>query len=186
MPPVMKIAIGFAVVFGAFRLNGFDLLFDPVGWSLCASGLFQLERSADDPFGRARPAAIAMAAASCLSLVTSDAVPDRSPMSAPIQHGIGIACTVGALVTVWLSVDAVIRRIRTYGDVSRADLLDVLRWAVVGPGALALPAGYGYADPGVVPLTVWFAAVGALVTMLYRSARLLCLSSAWEPPASQA
>ncbi|MFE3455553.1 hypothetical protein ACFXJ8_42235 [Nonomuraea sp. NPDC059194] len=170
--PVAKIATGFVFAFGALRFNGFDLLLDPVGWGLCASGLSQLQRSADDPFGRARIAAVAMA---CMSLVT---------MIASDSQAIGIANTVGALIAVWLVVDAIIRRIRPSGEIARAALLDVLRWAVVGLGVLGLLAGYGYADLGPVTLVAWFASLVTLVVVLYRSARLPSLSPQWEPVTS--
>ncbi|MFI7699740.1 hypothetical protein [Nonomuraea sp. NPDC049480] len=54
MLPVTKIATGFVIAFGALRINGFDLLLDPVGWGLCASGLAQLHRSPGDGFDPAR------------------------------------------------------------------------------------------------------------------------------------
>ncbi|GAA4181101.1 hypothetical protein GCM10022252_04910 [Streptosporangium oxazolinicum] len=184
MLPVMKIAIGFLFAFAALRFNGLDLLFDPVGWALCVSGLFQLQRSEDDPFGRARPFAMATFCVSLVALVVSGAPSNGLLDFSPVEHGIGVANTACALITVWLSVDAVIRRIRSHGGVSEVALLDVLRWAVVSLGALGMLAGYGYADLGPVLPVVWFAAVLALIVTLYRSAHLPYLSPEWKPVAS--
>ncbi|MEV4577971.1 hypothetical protein AB0K16_32465 [Nonomuraea jabiensis] len=182
MLPVTKIATGFVVAFGALRFNGFDLLFDPVGWGLCASGLLQLQRSADDPFDRAKSFAVAMV---CISLVAT--IPfgaSRDQVGSFIAHVIGIAHTAGALIATWFSADAIIRQIRPSGDLSRAELLDVLRWAVAGLGALGTLAGYGYADLGPVVLIAWFAAIAGLIAVLYHSASLPCLSPPREPVAN--
>ncbi|WP_371781342.1 hypothetical protein [Streptosporangium subroseum] len=105
-------------------------------------------------------------------------------MVSSIKHMIGIAGTTGALIAVWLSVEAVIRRIRPCGDISRAALLDVLRWAVAGLGALGILVGYGYADLVAVSGIAWFAAIAVLIVVLYRSAHLPYLSPAWEPVTS--
>ncbi|MBG0814670.1 hypothetical protein [Planomonospora sp. ID82291] len=183
MRPVTKIATGFVLAFGALRINGFDLLLDPVGWALCASGASALRRTVDDPFSRVGLAAVTMVWTSLVIMATYFVDEDRPLMDSPVGHMMGVAGTVGALITVWLAADAVIRRIRFCGDVSRAGLLDVLRWAVAGLGALGVPAGYGYADPGVVLPIVWFAALVALIVVLYRAARLPCLSEEWEPAA---
>ncbi|MEV4376640.1 hypothetical protein [Streptosporangium sp. NPDC049644] len=172
MRPVAKIATGFVFVFGAFRLNGFDLLFDPVGWGLCVSGLFWLERSVDDPFGRARLAAVAMVCASLVATIVSLADSSRTLSTSSLGEVIGIANTAGSLITVWLVSDAIIRQMRPRGATSPAALLDVLRWAVVSLGALGVLAGYGYADLGVFALVAWFAAIVALIVLLYHSARL--------------
>ncbi|MEU8379984.1 hypothetical protein [Streptosporangium sp. NPDC048865] len=185
MLPVTKLATGFLFAFAAFRLNGFDLLFDPVGWCLCVSGLSQLRRSADDPFDRARFFAIATLCISLVAMVVSGTPSNGLLTFSPVEHGIGIANTAGALITVWLSVDAVIRRIRLHGDISRIALLDVSRWAVAGLGALGMLVGYGYADLGPVLAVAWFTAVAALIVMLYRSAHLPCLSQTGELTTSQ-
>ncbi|MFF3442211.1 hypothetical protein [Streptosporangium sp. NPDC002721] len=186
MLPVAKIATGFLFAFAALRVNGFDLLFDPIGWCLCVSGLSQLRRSADDPFDRARVFAVATLCASLVVMVVSGAPSNALLTLSPVEHGIGIAGTAGALITVWLSVDAVIKRIRPGGDIFRVVLLDVLRWAVAGLGALGMLAGYGYADLGPALAVAWFVAVTALIVTLYRSARLPYLSQTWEPAASWA
>jgi hypothetical protein len=179
--PVTKIATGFIVVFAAFRFNGFDLLLDPVGWGLCAAGLVQLGKSLDDPFNRVAISAVTMVCVSFVALIAP--VASDSIATSPITHLIGLANALGALVTVWLAVDAVIGRIRTGADTSMAGSLDLLRWAVAGLGLLGTLAGYGYATLGQVTLIAWFAAVVALVIALYRSARLPCLSPTWEPAA---
>ncbi|RSM98196.1 hypothetical protein DMB42_45150 [Nonomuraea sp. WAC 01424] len=134
MRPVTKIATGLVIVFGALRFNGLDLLFDPVGWGMCAAGLLLLQRPGD-AFARAQAAA-----------------------------------TAGALVTVWLIVDALMTRMRSRGDNSRVALLDVLRWAVAGLGAAGLLAGYGYAELSSVLVVGWFAALVVLTVVLYRLA----------------
>ncbi|AWS40088.1 hypothetical protein [Streptosporangium sp. 'caverna'] len=184
MRPVAKIATGFVFAFGALRFNGLDLLFDPVGWGLCASGLFQLQRSADDLFGRAGFFAVAMVCISLVAMLRLDMNPSYPLMVSSVKHVIGIAGTAGALIAVWLSVEAVIRRIRPCGDISGAALLDVLRWAVAGLGVLGILAEYGYADLGFVPAIAWFAAIVVLIVVLYRSAHLPYLSPTWEPVTS--
>ncbi|MET8046226.1 hypothetical protein ABZU75_01375 [Streptosporangium sp. NPDC005286] len=176
MRPVAKIATGFVFVFGAFRFNGFDLLFDPFGWGLCASGLFRLERSADDPFGRARLAAVAMACTSLVATIVSVADSSRTLSTSSLGEVIGLANTAGTLITVWLITDAIIRQIRPQGAISPAVLLDVLRWAVVGLGVLGTLVRHGYADLGIFALVAWFAAIVALIVVLYRSAHLPYLS----------
>ncbi|MEU4224746.1 hypothetical protein AB0F17_10645 [Nonomuraea sp. NPDC026600] len=185
MPPVSKIALGFVFAFGALRFNGFDLLFDPVGWGLCAAGLAELQRSVDDPFSRARSFAVAVACTSFVALIAFGE-PSSHPLTVlSFSHVVGLVNTVGALVTVWLVVDAVIRRIRPYEDSSRVTLLDVLRWAVVSLGVLGLLSGYGYADLGVVTPIAWFATVVALIVVLYRSAGLPSLSPTWAAVADR-
>jgi hypothetical protein len=179
--PVTKIATGLVVVFGALRLDGFDLLLDPVGWGLCAAGLVESGKSLDDPFNRAAIYACLMVCVSFVALIAP--VASDSIATSPITHLIGLVNALGALVAVWPAVDAVIGRIRTGEDTSAAGPLDLLRWAVVGLGLLGTLAGYGYAALGQVTLIAWFAAVVALVIVLYRSARLPCLSPTWEPAA---
>ncbi|MEU6739981.1 hypothetical protein [Streptosporangium sandarakinum] len=185
MRPVTKIATGFVFAFGALRLNGFDLLLDPVGWGLCASGLYRLRRSGDDPFATAWVSAVAMICVSFVILAVSSGVLGHDRTVSYFAQVIGIAGTVGAPLTVWLAVDAVIRRIRPGGETATADLLDVLRWAVAGLGAMAGPAQYGYVGLGTAVGVVWFAAVVSLIIVLYRSARLRCLSPMWESVVDQ-
>ncbi|MFI7699739.1 hypothetical protein [Nonomuraea sp. NPDC049480] len=96
----------------------------------------------------------------------------------------GIAGTAGALIAVWLTADAVIDRIRPNGETSRATWLDVARWTVVGLGALGMLVGYGYAAVAPITLIAWFAAIVALIAVLYSSARLPCLSPAGVPEAN--
>lgn len=182
--PVTKIATGFVFAFGALRFNGFDLLLNPVGWLVCVSGLSQLQRSADGPFSRARSSAVVMVCVSLVAVVVPGAQSGYPLMVLPVKHVIDIADTAGALIAVWLTVDAVIRRVRPCGDISRAALLDVLRWAVVGLGALGMLVGYGYTGLNPVLPIAWFAAVVALIVVLYRSARLPYLSPIWGPAAS--
>jgi hypothetical protein len=183
MPPVTKIATGFVFAFGALRFNGFDLLFDPVGWGLCASGLSQLQRSADDPFSRARAFAVAMGCVALVAAVTSGPL-SGDHLMVSLRYAIGFADTVGALIGVWLAVEAIIRRIRPHGDLSKAAFLDVLRWAVIGLGVVGLLTGYGFADLGAVTLIAWFVTIVTLVVLLYRSAGLPYLSATWEPATS--
>ncbi|MFI7699741.1 hypothetical protein [Nonomuraea sp. NPDC049480] len=181
MPPVTKIALGFVLVFGALRLNGFDLLLDPAGWGLCAAGLSQLQRSAEDPFARARSIALVMFFLSFAAMIDYDRGSGEHLTDSPVEHVIGLAGTAGALIAVWLTVEAVIRRLRSHEETSRAARLDVLRWAVAGLGVLGVPAGYGYAVLGPVTVIAWFAALVALIIVLYRSARLPCLSPTRKP-----
>ncbi|MFC4060987.1 hypothetical protein ACFOWE_22015 [Planomonospora corallina] len=183
MRPVTKITTGLVLVFGAFRLEGFDLLLDPVGWGLCAAGLLGLRYRDDDSFGRAAYCAAAMLCLSIVATVTSTADPGHLRTVSLIVQVIGLAAAAGSLVTVWLVTDAVIGRVHAGGDTSRAALLDVLRWAVTGLGALGTAAGYGYADLGAVISVACFAAGVVLIAVLYRSARLPYLSAEWEPVA---
>jgi hypothetical protein len=183
MSPVARVATGFVFAFGALSFNGFDLLFDPVGWGLCASGLSQLQRSVDDPFSRARSMAAVMACVSFIAMIASGepSSPARAGSPITVTQLIGIANTLGALIAVWLIAEAIIRRIRPCGDTSTAVLLDVLRWAVAGLGVLGMLAGYGYADLGPVTAIAWFATLVALIVVLYRSADLPYLSPTWKP-----
>ncbi|HUR06302.1 MAG TPA: hypothetical protein VM347_27395 [Nonomuraea sp.] len=115
-----------------------------------------------------------MASTSFVVMLASD---ERSsdPLSS-FSQVIGLANTAGALVTVWLVVDAIIGRIRPFEDSSRVALLDMLRWAVVSLGVLGMLSGYGYADLGLVTPVAWFATVVTLVVVLHRSAGLPYLS----------
>ncbi|NUW41138.1 hypothetical protein [Nonomuraea rhodomycinica] len=174
--PVTKIAIGLAFAFGALRVNGFDLLLDPVGWGLCASGLSQLRRSGDDGFDRAHAMAVAMVWAEIAVFLLSFAESSDSP----VGRAMGTVVAAGALIAVWLVVDPVVRRVRCGGDVSRAALLDVSRWAVVALGGPGVLAGYGYAALGPVVMVAWFAAVVTLIVVLFASAGLPCLSPRWS------
>ncbi|MEU7748373.1 hypothetical protein [Nonomuraea sp. NPDC049158] len=184
IPPAAKIATGFVFTFGALRYNGFDLLFDPAGWVLCASGLSQLQRSLDDPFSRARSTTAVMACVSFIAMIASAEYSGPSQGISPITitQLIGIANTLGALIAVWLIAEAIIRRIRPCGDISGAARLDVLRWAVAVLGVLGMLAGYGYADLGPVTAIAWFATLVALIVVLYRSAHSPYLSPTWEAP----
>ncbi|YCK33119.1 hypothetical protein ACNF49_03150 [Actinomadura sp. ATCC 39365] len=164
MHPVTKIATGLVVAFGALRLNGLDLLFDPVGWGLCAAGLLSLEQPGD-AFARARTSAGCMVPVSLVAVFMGG-----EPTDGPIKDVIGIAATAGALIAVWLIVDAFMIHLRSSGDTSQVALLDVLRWAVAGLGAAGLLAGHGYAELSPVLLAGWFAALVVLVVMLFRLA----------------
>ncbi|NUW30054.1 hypothetical protein HTZ77_01205 [Nonomuraea sp. SMC257] len=175
--PVTKIAIGLAIAFVALRINGFDLLLDPVGWGLCASGLAQLRRSADDGFDRAHGMAVAMVWVEIASFTLSIAGPSDSP----VRRAVGALIAAGALAAVWLVADPVVRRVRSGGDASRAALLDVLRWAVVALGWPGVLAEYGYAALGPVVTVACFATVLSLIVVLYASAGLASLSPGWSP-----
>ncbi|MEU6722937.1 hypothetical protein ABZ917_04385 [Nonomuraea wenchangensis] len=164
MQPVTKIATGLVIAFCSLRLNGVDLLFDPVGWGLCAAGLLSLQRPGD-AFAVARAWAVCMAPVSLVAVFADGVRADE-----PITHVIGIAVTVGGLITVWLIVDALMIRMRSHGDSSQVALLDVLRWAVAGLGGAGLPARYGYGELSSVLLVAWFAALAVLIVVLYRSA----------------
>ncbi|MER6575921.1 hypothetical protein [Nonomuraea sp. NPDC001023] len=165
MRPVTKIATGLVIAFGALRLNGLDLLFDPVGWGLCAAGLLSLQRPGD-AFATARQWAF------CMGLVSLVPVAIGPGTDEPIRLVIGFVGTAGPLITVWLIADALITAMRAHGDNSQAALLDVLRWAVAGLGAAGLLAGYGYAELSPVLLVAWFAALVVLIVVLYRSSGL--------------
>ncbi|WP_188194823.1 hypothetical protein [Nonomuraea sp. SYSU D8015] len=184
MPPVTTIALGFVVVFGALRFNGFDLLFDPVGWGMCAAGASRLQRSPEGPFARAEAAAMVMIFVSLAALLSPSPGAGRGVTESAAEHVIEVVDTLGSLIALWLVVEAVVRRLRSCGKTSRAARLDVLRWAVAGLGALALPAGYGYAIPGPATAIAWFTALVVLIVMLIRSARLPCLSPGGKPVAS--
>ncbi|MFI6174613.1 hypothetical protein ACIA8R_03635 [Nonomuraea sp. NPDC051191] len=160
MRPVTKIVTGLVIAFCAVRLSGLDLLFDPVGWGLCAAGLLPLRRPGD-AFARAQTWTICMVPASLVATYASGELPDE-----PVRDLIGNAVTAGALVTVWLITDAFVSRMCSLGDSSPAALLDVLRWAVAGLGTAGLPAGSGYAELSPVLTLGWFAALVVLVIAL--------------------
>ncbi|MET8984070.1 hypothetical protein ABZW49_01345 [Nonomuraea wenchangensis] len=164
MLPVTNIATGLVIAFCALRLNGLDLLFDPVGWGLCAAGLLSLQRLGH-AFAVARAWALCMVPVSLVAVFAEGVRTDE-----PIKQVIGIAVTVGGLITVWLIVDALMIRMRSSGDSSQVALLDVLRWAVAGLGGAGLLARYGYGELSPVLLVGWFAALVVLIAVLYRSA----------------
>lgn len=173
--PATRIAAGLLLAFAAIRVNGFDLLLDPVGWGLCASGADRLRGG-----GAAMRAAVAMAGLSIAVLFvlgTSAGVLTAVPVvgEAPslAERGseavvIGSLYSGGAFVTLWMVVDAVIVHVRAGGDVARAAWLDVLRWVVTGAGGLALLAALGYGRLAGAAVAVAFAALAALVVMLFR------------------
>ncbi|MET8007212.1 hypothetical protein [Nonomuraea glycinis] len=172
--PVTKIAAGIGFAFAHFHVNGFDLLIDPFGWFMCAIGLGQLRRSPTDPFGRAGTAAVTMACVSLVALL-SKGVRTSSLLENPLAHLSGFADTVGALITVWLIVDAVLRRIRRSEAHAKLTLIDVLRWLMVGLGVLGLMDGYSPVDFGAEVGVAWFAATAALVITLYSVGDRPCL-----------
>ncbi|MEU8320910.1 hypothetical protein AB0C33_21365 [Nonomuraea sp. NPDC048881] len=176
MRPVTKIATGLVITFGALRFNGLDLLFDPVGWGLCADGLLRLQRPGD-AFARAQAWAVGMIPVSLVAVFTGG-----TPTYEPIRYVIGTAATVGGLVTVWLIADALMTRMRSGGGGSQVPLLDVLRWAVAGLGTAGLLAGHGYSELSPVLLVGWFIVIVALVVVLYRAAGRPEFSAV--PPAS--
>lgn len=180
--PIARIAAGLIVAFASFRVNGFDLLIDPVGWGLCASGLGHLQRSGTDPFGRAGTAAVTMICVSLVAVLSGGTRPGSGLLDSPIAYLSALAASVGGLITVWLIVDAVLRQVRRYEDHPRLALLDTLRWGMAGLGALGILAGYGYADFGAEAAIAWFATVVALVVVLYRLADLPCLGSRRDLP----
>ncbi|MGW3343560.1 hypothetical protein ACWDA3_09635 [Nonomuraea rubra] len=182
MTPAAKIATGLLLAFCAFRLNGFDVLFDPAGWMCCATGLGQLRRSGDDLPGLAGRVAVAMAWVSAAAWLFPVAADGESV----VRQVIGLANGGGGLVAVWLVAEVVIARLRASTREFGAGLLDVLRWAVSGLGAMALLIEYGYGDLGGTVVISWFGALVAMIVALYRWAHLPCLapepSPAGRPP----
>ncbi|SEG40289.1 hypothetical protein SAMN05444920_102892 [Nonomuraea solani] len=164
-----KIATGFVFAFGSFNVNGFDLLLDPVGWGLCVSGLDGLGRSMGEAAYRARSAAVLMVFVSIFELLGFFTRSDED--EGRISYVFGVLASVAAFVTVWMVAGAIVERLRPQGDLAGAALLDVLRWAVLGLGTLAVLAGSGYVVLGQVALIAWFAAIAALVIVLYAWAR---------------
>lgn len=174
--PVTKIAIGLVFAFAHFHVNGLDLLVDPVGWFLCAAGLGQLRRSPTDPFGRASTAALTMVCISLVAVLSKGVRTNSSLLDSPLAHLSAFAGTVGALITVWLIVDAILRQIRHAEAHSKLTVVDVLRWLMVGLGTLGIMDGYGSVDFGVEIGIAWFATVVALVVVLYSLADRPCLA----------
>ncbi|MEV4835473.1 hypothetical protein AB0K05_13180 [Nonomuraea sp. NPDC049486] len=170
--PLKRIVAGLVIVYCALRVNDFDLLLNPLGWAMCATPLLLLRRSAGDPFDLARTSVLAMVCLSAVAVFAGWVGPSLGSTPSPVVELIGVAEGVGGLVAVWLITDAVIRRIRSYGIASGVAVLDVLRWVVVGLGALGTPAGLGYTALGPVVAVGWFACLAALLLMLYRSAKL--------------
>jgi hypothetical protein len=173
--PVIKIVLGFVFVFGVFRINGLDLLFDPIGWGLFVFGLAQLEHVTGDPFNRAKSCAFAMMCVSVFTVITPDAF---DATAGPTSMVISIAYVAGTALTVWLSVDAVIRRIRPYADVT---MLDASRWAVAGLTVLGALIGGDPAEFAIVILLAWVVSIVALIVVLCRLARLPYLAPGWRP-----
>ncbi|MER7499227.1 hypothetical protein AB0L05_26760 [Nonomuraea pusilla] len=140
------------------------------------SGLSRLRREDDDPFGRARTLALAMACASAAVLVLAAVLVNGGPMAASVLRVVEGAEAAGAYVTVWVIADAVIRRIRLFGYHRRAAVLDVLRWAVAGLGTIGLLNTNGYLNFGFIVLIAWLIALVAIIVEFYRLSRLSCLS----------
>jgi hypothetical protein len=116
----------------------------------------------------------------CVSLVAVLSEGTRSGsglLDSPIRYLSALAGSVGALITVWLIVDAVLRQVRRYEDHPRLAFLDTLRWGMAGLGTLGILAGYGYADFGGEVGIAWFATMVALVAVLYSLADLPSLAS---------
>ncbi|MFD2357346.1 hypothetical protein ACFSTC_60815 [Nonomuraea ferruginea] len=134
--PLKRIVAGLVIVYCALRVNDFDLLLNPLGWAMCATPLLLLRRSAGDPFDLARTSVLAMVCLSAVAVFAGWVGPSLGTTPSPVVELIGVAEGVGGLVAVWLITDAVIRRIRSYGIASGVAVLDVLRWVVVGLGAL--------------------------------------------------
>lgn len=158
MKPPAQLAAGFAVVFFAVRVNGFDLLLDPVGWMICTSALANME-----VFDRAFTCGVAMILSSVLLLIAPS----------DWEQVIGLAAGVGNAVTVALMVEPVMAATRRHRN-----LLDVLRWAVAGPGVLVVLSWYGYAELGGLFQMVALVAMVTLIVVLVRVSQ-----EPWEPPA---
>ncbi|MEV4468098.1 hypothetical protein [Nonomuraea sp. NPDC049504] len=155
--PGLKIAIGLLVAFAALRVGGLDLLFDPIGWWLCLLGVGDLK-----PGSKAGWLALGMAVLSVVALFEGDAAQGTS------YSAFWLGYAAGALVTLWAVVDVAIRYIRPSGDHYDVTLLDALRWAVVGAGAVALLAESGYAWLGEVAVIAMYCALALLVVILWR------------------
>lgn len=173
--PAARIAAGLLLAFAAIRVNGFDLLLDPVGWWLCATGADRL-RGGDAP-GRV---AVAMACLSVVALFASGtsagtliavSVVGEAPPLAESGSGdfvFGVVHSAAALVTLWTVVDVVIVHVREGGEVTRAALLDALRWVATGAGGLAVLAALGYGRLAEAAVVVAFAALAVLIVLLLR------------------
>ena len=174
--PVTKIATGIVFAFAHFHVNGFDLLIDPIGGAMCVIGLGQLRRSPTDPFGRAGTAALTMICISLVAMLTKDVRTSAGPLESSLAYLSGFADTVGALITAWLIVDAILRQIRRSEAHPRLTLVDVLRRPMAGLGALGIMDGYGSFDFGVEVGIAWFATVVTLAALLYSLADRPCLA----------
>ncbi|SEL83636.1 hypothetical protein [Nonomuraea pusilla] len=166
--PLAWVATGFVLAFAAVRLNGFDLLLDPLGWGLCAAGLSRLGRTGEDPFGRARTFAVGMVWVSAVALAARGALTEDLPMDSSVLQVVELAERAGSSITVWVIADAVIGRIRLFGRHGRAAFLDVLRWAVAAFGILVLPPAQAYLNDGYIVLIAWLMALVVLVLEFYR------------------
>lgn len=172
MPPVALIATGLVIVYAALRLDGFDLLLDPVGWAMCAVGLSRLRDASlhpADPAGAAATTSMVFLSIVDL-LIIGPAAPDTS-----LEQALDLAEKAGSLLAIWLIGEIVAGRLRPGGHASRAALLDVLRWTVAALGVAGMLAPYGYAGLPLAVTVAWFAALVVLVVVLYRSANLSCL-----------
>ncbi|MFG1946128.1 hypothetical protein [Nonomuraea sp. NPDC048826] len=164
--PGTKVVLGLAVVFVAVRVDGFDVLLNPVGWAVCASSLARLG-SAGDLFSRAAAFALGMVCLSTVALYASGVRASLGAGASPVIQLIGLAENVASLVGLWLVAEAVVRRLRLADRPAAA--LDVLRWALAGLGVLDLLDDFGHVEPGPVVPVAWGAGFLALLVMLHRT-----------------
>lgn len=70
MKPLGIVMWGLVIVFVDVRIDGLDLAFDPVGWVMCASGLYELRRLSSW-FSFASLVAVAGVLVSCVAMVST-------------------------------------------------------------------------------------------------------------------
>jgi hypothetical protein len=212
MRPLAKLAIGLLVAAVDFRLSGLDVILDPVGWLLVASGLGDLAL---------RPAQVAALLTAALSLgdvswptetVTTSSDSWMGPDGAihtefSVSTGIGTPGSpqlalialygLAVLATVWFTLVGIEDRARTYCDSRSAGRLRVLRLIqVVTAGALfalthaALASGDhnaadGFVIAGPLGVLVLVSLVAHLVTIaaVYSRAGHPWAQRTYRPPA---
>jgi hypothetical protein len=212
MRPLAKVAVGLLLAAVDFRVSGLDVVLDPAGWLLLASGLGDLAL---------RPAQLTALLTAALSLgdvswptrtVTTSSETWTTPDGAThslINQSTGISTPSGAqlalialyglaaVATIWVALVGIEDRARTYDDAQSASRLRVLRLIQTGTAATVfaityavLVSGHENAADGFVitgPLVV--VVVGGLIAhlltigALYRRARHPWAQRTFRPPA---
>ena len=176
MRPLAKVAIGLLLAALDFRVSGLDVILDPAGWLLVASGLGDLAL---------RPAQVTALLTAALSLgdvlwptttvtTSSDTwtTPDGGTHSivnqttgfgTPSGPQLGLIALYGLAVvaTIWVALTGIEDRAGSYDDARSANRLRVLRLVQVGTAAAifaityaVLASGDKSAADGAGPLVV--------------------------------
>jgi hypothetical protein len=211
MRPLAKVAIGLLLAAVDFRVSGLDVVLDPAGWLLVASGLGDLAL---------RPAQLTALLTAAVSLgdvswptttvttssgtwttpdgATHSLINQSTGIGTPSSAQLALIALYGLAVVATMSVALVgiEDRARTYDDAQSAGRLRVLRLIQTGTAATVfaityavLVSGHGNAADGFIitgPLVVVLGGLIAhLLTIgaLYRRARHPWAQRTFRPPA---